>query len=476
MSRTSPFLAAFGGAVLLIGSLSAAPAHAATVVVTTEAELRAALEPCADSDTIELGADIAVDAETAFLPAVQCDLTLELNGHTLESGPINVLEAMRITDAIAGAGSLEAIGGIRVPSGASLTIDGGDITAIGFTFSAGIGGGAFGETGTITVNGGSVVAQSGGNASAGIGGGFFGAGGEVIVTGGFVHAEGDSGMPGIGAGGNNGLHGSTTITGGTVVAPAASTGFNGSFGVLTVSGAGLLSVPSGQLFLNDGFNNRVTIEPGGRMVGEIGNETVGATIEELFFTDENGLPVGGGTVHNGGVIGLAGSLVIAPVEGNDFDVAFDPQDGGAVTSVRLLAPDFASGYRTIPSPPVDTLWNTAPDGSGTWFTEDRLVTGDLTLYAAADPALDVDGDGVPNADDVCPATDPDESTTRPRNLKPNHYWWNGAVLTNGKTLYALAQTGGCTVADIIAAEGLGKGHVRYGLSPAALAAWLADLG
>ena len=125
--------------------------------------------------------------------------------------------------------------GDRYGYGGTITINGGNVTATGGDWGgAGIGGGYNGAGGTITINGGSVTATGNVN-SAGIGGGYYGSNGTVIINGGIVNAKGDS--AGIGAGGW-GDGGTITINGGSVTA----TGGPGGTGIGTsnpASGASL---------------------------------------------------------------------------------------------------------------------------------------------------------------------------------------------------------------------------------------------
>ena len=67
----------------------------------------------------------------------------------------------------------------------SITIEGGDITATGGHYSAGIGGGG----GTITIRNG-VVTANGGEYGAGIGGGSVTDSGNILIEGGTVSATG----------------------------------------------------------------------------------------------------------------------------------------------------------------------------------------------------------------------------------------------------------------------------------------------
>lgn len=217
--------------------------------------------------------------------------------------------------------------GIRLPTGASLTIRGnGTLTVNGGTGSTGgtgIGGtspsSGNGEgCGSVTIEGGTVHVNGGtgtsGPGGAGIGGGcggFGGAGGSggyviisggsVNVTGGTSNAVGNAGGAGIGGGvagaglvaGGEG--GTVTITGGSVTV----TGGNGDRGGAGIGG-GVSSNGSG------GVGAIVTITGGGVTVTG-GNGTVSGGI--------GGAGIGGGSGVSGGGGGTVFILVDAEVDG-----------------------------------------------------------------------------------------------------------------------------------------------------------------
>lgn len=120
-------------------------------------------------------------------------------------------------------------GGIEVNEGNALTIWGqqegnGELKAqnVG-NYCAGIGGGASGAGGTITINAGKIQSEGGYN-GAGIGGGIQGAGGTITMNGGEITASGETkenGQSGLAAGigggfGSKGLGGTILITCGTI--------------------------------------------------------------------------------------------------------------------------------------------------------------------------------------------------------------------------------------------------------------------
>ena len=191
------------------------------------------------------------------------DATITLEGTNAVKGfvqhypGIYVPEGKTLT--IEGEGSLNAssngrstgIGGGYYMHCGDIVINGGNITATGGDYNAGIGGGEGDEEsrfrcGKITINGGTVTA-TGGEAAAGIGGGYYGASNDITITGGTVTATGSEYAAGIGSG-EGGSCGAITISGGTVEATggpyAAGIGGgyqNGSFGTITIT-SGVTSV------------------------------------------------------------------------------------------------------------------------------------------------------------------------------------------------------------------------------------------
>ena len=123
----------------------------------------------------------------------------------------------------------------------NIEIQGGDITATGGKFSAGIGGGPSARYGTITISGGTVTA-TGGDEGAGIGSGFNTTAScdAITISGGTVKANGGQNGAGIGSG-NHASCGAITISGGTVEATATynaagiGSGLNGTSGNITIT-------------------------------------------------------------------------------------------------------------------------------------------------------------------------------------------------------------------------------------------------
>lgn len=138
---------------------------------------------------------------------------------------------LRISSGTVNATGLSSAAGIGSCDGGSsfryIEINGGNVTAVGGEYSAGIGGGGGCDGSFITINGGTVYAE--GSAGAGIGGGFCGdntgSGYNITINGGDVKAVGRFGGAGIGSGAS--FYGGTNhggynirITGGTVTAIA----------------------------------------------------------------------------------------------------------------------------------------------------------------------------------------------------------------------------------------------------------------
>ena len=105
------------------------------------------------------------------------------------------------------------------------------------------------------------------------------------------------------------------------------------------------------------------------------------------------------------------------------------------------------------------------------------------LGDACDP--DDDGDGVDDGSDYCPATLIPESAPTVE-LKPNRWALVDGdfifdTVTKGKgngpgRSYTTTDTAGCSCEQIIAAQGLGEGHTKYGCSISAMDDWVALVG
>ena len=156
---------------------------------------------------------------------------------------------------ISGTGTLEAYGGqggAGIGSGSqkgcsNIVIESGTITARGGEWGAGIGSGNVGNRpgvlggSNITINDGDVTAY-GGSEAAGIGGGLKGNGKDITINGGTVHAESGGGekVAAIGGGRVNGVGKNIRITGGNVTVKSGTGvwigGTNGEIGKDSLTG------------------------------------------------------------------------------------------------------------------------------------------------------------------------------------------------------------------------------------------------
>jgi hypothetical protein len=117
-------------------------------------------------------------------------------------------------------------------------------------------------------------------------------------------------------------------------------------------------------------------------------------------------------------------------------------------------------------------FNGSPDA---FYVDPSLLTFQF------DPAVDSDGDGVPDPDDFCPETAIPEAGVPGRKLGVNRW----ALMDDdfdfdtkdpkGKgpeRAYSTADTAGCSCEQIIAALELGRGHTKFGCSISAMDDWV----
>ena len=240
-----------------------------------------------------------------YLSVRSGSVSLTLSGLNVEASDaaLSVASGATLTATLDGANTLWSLGsaGIHVPGGAELALDGsGSLIAVGRNHSAGIGGGFRENSGSITINGGTITANGIG---AGIGGGTGGSG-DVTITGGHVTANGSGLSAGLGGG-----YGATrvTITGGTVVAKGASGGADGGG-----AGIGNCNYGSGAVITITGGNVTATGGPGG------------------------GAGIGGGDHGAAGSVYISGATVTARGGGQSAGIgggsrtSYD-QTGGSIT-------------------------------------------------------------------------------------------------------------------------------------------------
>ena len=130
---------------------------------------------------------------------VSVDNSLVIYGQTKGNGALNASASTADSAYGAGIGGNKGASGNTTGKCGTIIIYGGNITAQGSYYGAGIGGGYYGAGGTINIYGGSVNA-TGGYYGSGIGGGYYAAGGTVNVYGGAFEATAGSANYAIGVG------------------------------------------------------------------------------------------------------------------------------------------------------------------------------------------------------------------------------------------------------------------------------------
>ena len=130
---------------------------------------------------------------------VSVENSLVIYGQTEGTGALNASASTAASAYGAGIGGNKGASSNTTGKCGTIIIYGGNITAQGSYYGAGIGGGYYGVGGTVTIYGGTVTA-TGGNYGAGIGGGYYAAGGTVNVYGGAFEATAGSASYGIGVG------------------------------------------------------------------------------------------------------------------------------------------------------------------------------------------------------------------------------------------------------------------------------------
>ena len=276
------------------------------------------------------------------------------------------------------------IGGGHQGAGGTVTINGGTVTAKGGYCGAGIGG-CFGDGGTVTINGG-VVTATGGYGGAGVGGGVDGSGGEVTINGGTVTATGDAGGAGIG-GGNHGAGGTVTINGGTVTA----TGYAGGAGI----GGGYYGA-GGTVTINGGVVT-ATGDAGGAGIG--GGED-GA--DGKVTLDETKVEVVGGAYGNGSsYVKIVEKKPIGPTcTGGEIELVngvwvVTPNAGVTAVTIANL-----SEGATVVVPPTVTQVNGVDDGqirvkSGTYDITGAFTVSGGSIVLDGNGAVMIGGERIP---------------------------------------------------------------------------------
>ena len=133
------------------------------------------------------------------------------------------------------------IGGSLRAGFGSITIRGGNISAVGHQGAAGIGGGYDGPSGVIDIRGGTITTTGGDSGCVGIGGGYYQGCGTITISGGTITAAGGEQAAGIGTT-YQGTGGTIIISGGTITATGGKfsagigSGYYGTLGSITITG------------------------------------------------------------------------------------------------------------------------------------------------------------------------------------------------------------------------------------------------
>jgi hypothetical protein len=126
-----------------------------------------------------------------------------------------------------------------------------------------------------------------------------------------------------------------------------------------------------------------------------------------------------------------------------------------------------------------------------------LINDDGTVYPANLPlrssdhdglvlyiSKDEDADGVPNDNDVCPATEIPEGAPSSGRLGKNKWaldGQNGTTFTQASPQagsvfqFTTGDTGGCSCEQIVAATGAGQAHLKNGCSTSVMLNWVESL-
>ncbi|NLW88838.1 MAG: PKD domain-containing protein [Clostridiaceae bacterium] len=242
------------------------------------------------------------------------------------------------TGGVGGAG----IGGDNdYPDAGSITINSGIVTAIGSSYyGAGIGGGYSidtgigGSCGLVDINEGTVTASSAGG-GAGIGSGYNGGGGSIRITGGNITARSEFYGAGIG-GGYRSKTVSVAIEGGTINASSKGSGagigggYEGSGASVDISGGEITAVSEAGngAGIGDGY------EGGGGSIRITGGDITARS-------DMNGAGIGGGSYSEGFSITIEDGVIDATSLGHGSGIGTGMQgelqsitiSGGTVTAV-----------------------------------------------------------------------------------------------------------------------------------------------
>ena len=355
-------------------AVSTAPAVAAGTTVTDSATLMNAVgDNCDESSTVALGSNIS---GTFTAITIECDVTLDLKGHTLDLNHIWVDGSNHLTITDTGEDgelNVSAWGrpsaAIGVDAYAELTIAGGTITAIAYDGSAGIGSSHSNglPAGTITITGDAHVTAVGGSHAAGIGGGHRLGGAFITISGtATVVTTGSDGGAGIG-GGEEGTS-AFSVAGKVLITGNAHVTANGGTTGPGIGGGELMSPSWGhdQVAIN---GSATVIASGGSGAAGIGGSAQPGSGVDLVIADTATVIATGG--DGASAIGAGGSS-------DDF--------GSLLLDATLHVP---SGELRVPS---DASFTIAANGKLLGTVEDpttgATITGDGEIDNGGVIALD----------------------------------------------------------------------------------------
>ena len=312
-------------------------------------------------------------------------------------------------------GSSVIDGYIEVPAGAALTIDSADDPGVGSesgslsirtsTDKATIGGGT-GDSGLITIKGGTVEATQACKLGstfhpAAIGGGA-GHTGNVVITGGKVIAKANADGAAIGGGSGAAGVGNVTITGGTVLATAGTYGAaigggNGANGGLTGTTGATILITGGTVVAEGGYLDNIILGNSlgyGAAIGsgKGGFADVTITGGHVTANSAQGAGIGNGATDTiTGVGTIKGSVAItggiirgytltAGNIGKGFNNGYAPEYRIDIEADILM---YGRGNRDVPFG-VQCFGNNQGDGYFVSIYFDEAIRGDLYVYDASD--------------------------------------------------------------------------------------------
>jgi hypothetical protein len=279
-----------------------------------------AITTCAFSIASGSTSDLWLVSENELVGGFECAGLQVSENATLNIDASSTVDSLTATGGIGGddpSGGGAGIGSSYYNNGGTISIDGGNVIAnggecigTGLGGGAGIGGGCLGKVSDISISGGKVT-SNGGEDAAGIGGGTGSVSGHITITGGQATAYGGNGGAGIG-GGSYGDGGIVIINGGRVSAYGGSQGA-GIGGGYAAAGDG----DGGTVDIGGGIVNAYGDDGGAGIGGGGGNEggdggTVnigGGTVNSCG--DDGGAGIGGGKGTSGGFHGDGGSVTIS---------------------------------------------------------------------------------------------------------------------------------------------------------------------